>query len=142
MKTDAEYFLESVQGLAKQDFIRSVKLLKPSERHGYIPTVGEPEGEKEYCRYRGEGSLRCAIGQLITDEQYRPEMESWDSSAPFFQDKGLLLGMSSRLFSRLQSAHDTSTSGADMKRNLAAVAKEFGFDVPEVLAGAYKELYS
>lgn len=30
----------------------------------------------ETCRYRGPNDTKCAIGCLITDEQYRPWMES------------------------------------------------------------------
>lgn len=45
-----------------------------------IKAQGEPSEVRHKCFYRGPGALKCAIGQLIPDEEYNPEFDSsrWD----------------------------------------------------------------
>ena len=38
--------------------------------------VSRPVGQTEGCAYRGGDGLKCAVGILITDEEYRPEMDT------------------------------------------------------------------
>lgn len=32
----------------------------------------------EFCAYRGENGMKCAVGALITDEMYNPAMDSFN----------------------------------------------------------------
>lgn len=42
-----------------------------------IRQQGRPSfGPKGFCAYRGEGGCRCAIGWLIPDDRYDPELET------------------------------------------------------------------
>lgn len=29
-----------------------------------------------YCQYRGPGGIKCAVGHMISDEEYSPKLES------------------------------------------------------------------
>ncbi len=43
-------------------------------------TTGDPMGEPvSRCRYRGENGTMCAVGCLIPDERYRPEIEGYSA---------------------------------------------------------------
>ena len=41
----------------------------------HLHAQGKPSIVKGICRYRGPDNTRCAIGALIPDEFYTPEME-------------------------------------------------------------------
>lgn len=47
-----------------------------------------PDDEEPQCAYRGEGGLRCAVGFIIPDELYNPNIEG--SSAISEDLKGIL----------------------------------------------------
>lgn len=74
----------------------------------------------EQCRYRGPGGTKCAVGCLIPDEAYDPEMEGWsvdyvvvahggnaDDPNPSFP---AWLGDNLGLLSGLQDVHDLKES--------------------------------
>ena len=63
------------------------------------------------CAYRGEGSLKCAIGALIWDKHYRKSMENTDVSDPHVK-KGLqksgcpITKEALSLYCNIQEIHD------------------------------------
>lgn len=87
------------------------------------------------CAYRGEDGLKCAIGALIPDDQYSPNMENMSVSILLRQEycppilksgdltKGFLQG--------LQDAHDHAHGDGDVeefRRNLFTFAKQWKLD--------------
>jgi hypothetical protein len=54
----------------------STHLLAQNKRSSFIKDSGQ-----EYCRYRQDG-LMCAVGCLIPDDKYEPEMENQLVEAP------------------------------------------------------------
>lgn len=43
---------------------------------------GKPSVDKDgYCVYRGEDNCKCAVGFLIPDDEYDPEMETFSFSS-------------------------------------------------------------
>lgn len=90
--------------------------------------VGRPP--KPVCCYRGDGGTSCAVGCLISDEDYKPEMESW--TAGQLQDKPFVspelrnfLGNNSELLYMLQRTHDRYEV-EDWPTRLREVAESFG----------------
>jgi hypothetical protein len=58
------------------------------------------------CAYRGEGGLKCAVGCLIADDEYIPEIEnkSWETVVNnYFPD---LIDVHADLIINLQKLHD------------------------------------
>jgi hypothetical protein len=59
------------------------------------------------CLFRGPNGLKCAVGCLIPDEVYRPEMEDESVSDLMCNYDALnFLNPNALLLSKLQSAHD------------------------------------
>jgi hypothetical protein len=78
--------------------------------------------------YRGEKGTQCALGCLITDEQYSPEMEDLNPEAlnkkfvlPQFND------VSIHLLGGLQSIHDNNVP-AEWRRRLRQLAVKHGLN--------------
>jgi hypothetical protein len=121
------YFDAAVAGLASQGFTRAVH-------------------DGGSCAYRGVGGKKCALGHLIPDERYEPEMEGGVNAAV-----RAVLGRDDieddfYWFSKLQNCHDlaytldseTGTtrrfdSPNDMKRKLVQFAESEGLSLPGVL---------
>jgi hypothetical protein len=105
----------------------------------------EKSTDKEHCRYRtvnDDGNrLSCAIGCMIPDDVYIPEMDR--SGMPVqtllhhypelmsFLEPGQVEGLSGRsLNKRLQYMHD-SLPVEDWKEGLRGIAREFGLEFNE-----------
>lgn len=61
------------------------------------------------CKYRAEGGLKCAVGCLITDDEYDEEMDEGVTSVSSLADRNLLpdrLAPYLDVLERLQSVHD------------------------------------
>ncbi len=60
------------------------------------------------CLYRGPGDLKCAVGCLIPDELYTPDMEGHPIIILLGRNKDLrnLFGTGVMLLSSLQTTHD------------------------------------
>lgn len=102
--------------------------------------------KKGSCLYRGPDGLKCGVGLLITDEEYKPEMDKPDVSLPPLEQstgvfsirrRGLLpkrLEQHTDLLVAIQDAHDEYTADEDIdfwpfvKDQLFDVAAEFGID--------------
>jgi len=90
----------------------------------------------DVCCYRTPDGKRCAIGCLIPDEMYRPEMEidiHGKPGASVFRlmdvsaDFRALIGIENlMLCTHLQRAHDFSNSPRRLKRRLLELAEIFG----------------
>lgn len=71
------------------------------------------------CRYRGEGGRECAIGLVISDENYSPEIEgvpvegggSVRASLP-----GWIVGFRQRDLTQVQQAHDKQAIAMHWRR--------------------------
>lgn len=65
------------------------------------------------CLYRGPNGLKCAVGCLITDEEYKEEMDYGSSSVARLLTQGLLperLVPHVNLLSHLQHVHDSGAN--------------------------------
>lgn len=96
----------------------------------------ERSHENATCLYRGPDGKKCAIGHVIPDEHYRPEMEGcsvlyitrWCREA---LPVGLR-GMPAQLaLYRLQRCHDQARDPEDMQRRLVHYAEDWELTVPE-----------
>jgi hypothetical protein len=89
-----------------------------------VRSVGE---DRDGCRYRGHNGRKCAIGALIPDELYLPEMEGkyahqlTDHYQPLAE---LLAGVDTELLGMLQSIHDV-TPVDQWSRELIRTATKF-----------------
>ena len=82
------------------------------------------------CAYRGEDGLKCAIGVLIPDEDYREDMER--KGAENLLAKGACLhhlAAHHRLISKLQGIHDEDPV-EDWDRALREAAVALGLVCP------------
>lgn len=114
LKFTQETFNEVVEGLASQGFQRSVSV---TEDMG----VG--------CAYRGERTdglaAKCAVGWLISDDEYVVEMEGLPATDIF-------PGTSDNL-PELQRAHDNGFTPLQMRQLLRIFAEGRGFTIPSAL---------
>ena len=84
-------------------------------------------------KYRGHNGLKCPVGVLIPDEEYKHEMEGALPGGGF-EKINCLQGLTSDYLLALQNAHDSPRSNefADsIEGNLRNVAKLFNLNVPE-----------
>jgi len=87
--------------------------------------------KNERCFYRGEAGLKCAVGHLIPDEKYSPDMEGltiYKSASNSLSRVGEVIkqeGHDLILCDRLQSTHD-SYEVDGWERDFRKVAKRFG----------------
>lgn len=78
----------------------------------------------DICLYRGPGGTKCAIGALITDDEYEYRMELLPVSA--IKHKCLsLAGLDGYLLKDMQTLHD-AYDVAEWPRRLQEVAARFG----------------
>lgn len=113
----------------------SVHLLRQGKKSmKTLPKVGEA------CAYRGDGGCMCAIGALIPDDKYDPDMENQTVYGLIDEFPGALahlgifagLGASARwhasFLAKLQAIHDSTFLPADWPRELAAFAAGEGLN--------------
>jgi len=93
-------------------------------------------GPSGYCAYRGQGNTCCAVGILITDEEYTDEFEQKSSDAVIgYPDAEHLKGLSitrllpfRELLRDMQRAHDDIQNDTyfheDISRAMQYVAKD------------------
>ena len=100
------------------------------------------------CAYRGENGLSCAVGCLISDEDYRPEMDDSDV-IEMGTDIGAILNvfphlpewmrLNRDLLSDLQGIHDTdydtafSFSDDDFREDVIHVANAHNLKVEHLI---------
>ena len=134
----------SVAGLAAQGFARSMASL-PHSRPDY--------GNSLQCAYRSppndEGTcLKCAIGHLIPDGSYTPDLEGTTASAPKVRQllteeyggKDGIVGEDMIFLDDLQYCHDHADKDVyggrdiDMRRRLITFASKHKLVVPTELS--------
>ena len=100
----------------------------------YFVVQGNPPSyDGSSCFYRLNGK-RCAVGVLIPDEEYAPDME--DIVAPdMIQVVPSLSGLSGRFLLSIQTTHDDASSepdfGSEIVKRLRWVAEDYGLEVPK-----------
>lgn len=102
-------------------------LLTQNKKSMTSPSVGVP-----YCAYRGDNGLKCAAGIFITEEEYKPELEGFNSN-----DNNVSIALrrsgfpetnrSWILLMKLQSVHDAHEP-CDWKNELRQVANYFSLN--------------
>ena len=79
------------------------------------------------CKYRCDNGDKCAAGALMTDDEYRPEMEGvrfgLDSDIPWPER----LEKHGTLIRQLQYAHDRASSDfwSDARSAMSGIARQF-----------------
>lgn len=87
------------------------------------------------CAYRGEDGTKCAIGCLIPDKLYDPEIEGKRVGELFREHewpKNLLGDIDMSLLIRLQHVHDTRDPD-EWGKELVLVANYYGLKLPSGL---------
>lgn len=71
----------------------------------HLRKQGQKAQENGACRYRTKGGLMCAVGCLLTDEEYRPGMEG--KGVEHMQHLyGVLQDLDPPLLAEMQDTHD------------------------------------
>lgn len=93
---------------------------------GVIAQGGFARDENGKCFYRGEGGLKCAVGHLIPDSAYKPEMEG-KSARVALEMAGMACEVP-EVYVRLQGAHDFAKRMEDFKRDAKDVAVRYDLE--------------
>jgi hypothetical protein len=72
----------------------------------HLRQQGRPSHDSGNCAYRSKDGLRCAVGVLITDEFYKPELEGYCAEDMADVLCVALPGVSIGLLQALQDTHD------------------------------------
>lgn len=91
------------------------------------------------CSYRGERGLKCAVGILISDEEYTPFMEG---NGPGHEALPNWFGQFESLLRDLQSVHDDSTTGAALCGALKRAAAKRGLSHAILDTLSFPEVWS
>lgn len=89
------------------------------------------------CVYRGDDGTSCAVGCLIPDDVYTPELERKSIKNELVNKVLLDLGYTEEnlpLLYHLQSAHDYELAGAGIepwKLKMGCIAEDFSLLMPE-----------
>ena len=82
------------------------------------------------CLYRGPNGLKCAVGCLISDEEYRPDMETFKASVLI--RNGVVSGLSEvdlDLLDRMQRLHDCNHPD-DWEDGFQRIATDYRLEMP------------
>lgn len=82
------------------------------------------------CEYRTKDGLKCAVGQLITDDEYSPTME--DEPCDTLYNVAEKYNISSDLLFKTQEAHDESEDLNDFYSKASDVAERFNLEMPRI----------
>jgi len=127
--------------LRQQVFNRVTDHLLSQQKKSMTVTTNLPDGQ---CRYRSDSGLKCAIGALIPDDKYQPDMEGCTAPALIQRFGWEAVGLdgsnltldeqySLRCFlDNLQCVHDLYAV-EDWKKELLAVAMKYKLDYPITL---------
>lgn len=93
----------------------------------HLLTQGEVSASSVACRYRGPRGLKCAAGCLISDDEYKPEMDEGfiGTSWRHLIEEGVVSDSHARLISDLQGCHD-SLKPSLWPAYLKEIAQEYG----------------
>lgn len=117
-------------------------LLKQGERSCVDEVAHGDELPKPQCRYRGPNGLKCAVGALITDEAYSPDIEGGAANRGDVRDALLASGVRLdnyeedgdviALLAGVQYVHD-GREPDQWREALYLAASDFGLDPHRVL---------
>ena len=103
-----------------------------------VITQGKPSVTKtacgaSRCLYRGEAGTKCAVGHLIDDAVYTPDLEGNECVRTLVmqaleQSLGKLPEDSFNLIIQLQLTHDVASTGSDFLPAFIARAREIAAD--------------
>ncbi len=84
------------------------------------------------CRYRTKDGLKCAIGCLIADDRYMPELEHF--SIRQLRDAGIVgtKDIDITFLASLQSAHDHNAILWYLKEELKAIAEDYHLNAKSI----------
>lgn len=82
------------------------------------------------CAYRGEGGMKCALGHLITDQEYRLSLEGKYARIAIKLLGWRLSGAEIDFLARLQRCHDYASDAQELEARLRHFASEEGLTVP------------
>lgn len=77
------------------------------------------------CKYRGAGGCKCAVGILLTDEEYRPEFDARSMRVQTIALEGYLpkrLRRHESFLADMQAAHDRPETGERVVEHLRNAA--------------------
>jgi hypothetical protein len=80
------------------------------------------------CAYRGADGLKCAIGALLSDNEYKAEFEG--KPVNFLLDYGLLRNLDNGLLMEMQNVHDFAPVHRWEDR-FQDMAEEYSLTLPE-----------
>lgn len=111
-------------------------LFTQGERAGIVlDDNSDDEFAKDFsCQYRAPGGAKCAVGALIPDEAYSPDMEERGIGNVYYSFSAVLplwMADNLKLLVSLQSVHDNRdswTSTESMRILLARVADFYDLD--------------
>lgn len=99
-------------------------------------TDSDPFALEARCAYRGENGMKCAIGYIIPDDKYSPEIEGFTAQDPpvieclnDFVDEEDYSRIS--FLMSLQTQHDSANSPEDMEKRYRNFAAEQQLTIPE-----------
>lgn len=99
---------------------------------------GKSSTKNGICKYRGQGGSKCAIGHLIPDELYNPNIEGlMFNSLPEYILENILENNEDckSLLLRLQRAHDQQLNFygiKEWKERMKEIADEFNLVFPSI----------
>ncbi len=90
------------------------------------------DGVEGICAYRGKLGLKCAVGHIISDEEYRVEYDDWALGVTDVISRcPSLAGLAVHFLIDIQRAHDRSAISKNMEEMLHDVAVKYALTVPE-----------
>ena len=107
---------------------------------------GGPSRHPAYaCAYRSSTGRKCAVGQLIADEHYKPALEGRPAFSPMVMDavrrsNPNLPERAHKLLASLQRAHDALNDRTDeefltaFRKRAEAVAFTYHLEMPDAAA--------
>lgn len=104
------------------------KMIVHLNNQNWVQSVNK-DGE---CAYRGPAGNKCAVGELIPDDQYDPEWDVEGISADYLMACNVpcLQGLHARLLTEMQLFHDAEMDRGSKARYTVtkAIASRFGLE--------------
>ena len=96
----------------------------------FVVEGGQKSKNEDTCLFRGPGGRKCAVGVLIPDSVYSPDMEEQNEET--LKRVGRVYGVPIGFLFALQAAHDKACEEDfkdEIKQNLLDLALEYDLDV-------------
>jgi hypothetical protein len=109
-----------IDGTPQEIFDRVVEHLAQQKTRSFVPSG-------PYCAYRDGHGRSCAVGALISDDQYDPNFEDgsvWTLPIETDAPNGLL--------AHLQVTHDSASNADDLRMRLRNVATIYNLDPAKI----------